>query len=228
MPTKSIFDIEERPSDSPLVDSVWRTTSGSNPGTFTSVAQSHWSMVFTRQHGKTWVSLRGPETLATESPIPEDAEFTGIEFKHGAFMPCLPVGTLVDAPISLPDVSERSFRLLSSDWHLPDFENADAFVARLVREGLLMRDRVVEEALEGGPAGISPRTVQRRFLRATGLTPGMLFQIERAREAAEMLERGLPILDTVDQAGYADQPHLTRALRRFWGYTPRQILLGAT
>jgi AraC-like DNA-binding protein len=43
-----------------------------------------------------------------------------------------------------------------------------------------------------------------------------------------MLERGVPILDTVDQAGYADQPHLTRAMRRFWGYTPAQILRGAS
>jgi hypothetical protein len=32
------------------------------------------------------------------------------------------------------------------------------------------------------------------------------------------------ILDTVDLAGYADQPHLTGSLKRYMGQTPAQIL----
>ncbi|MCB0139261.1 MAG: AraC family transcriptional regulator, partial [Caldilineaceae bacterium] len=35
---------------------------------------------------------------------------------------------------------------------------------------------------------------------------------------------GVSILDAVDEAGYYDQPHLTRALRQWVGYTPAQIL----
>jgi AraC-like DNA-binding protein len=66
--------------------------------------------------------------------------------------------------------------------------------------------------------------VQRRFLNATGLTHRAVRQIERAREAARLLARGTPILDTVVQLGYADQPHLTRALKRFAGQTPAQLL----
>jgi AraC-like DNA-binding protein len=228
MPTNSAFNIDERPSDSPLVENVWRSSSGSDPGTFTSVANSHWALVVTRQRARTWISVRGPETLATPAPIPDEAEFMGIVFKHGAFMPDLPTGTLVDAPIDLPGVSERAFRLMGKAWQFPDFENADTFVARLIREGLLVSDDVVQEALEGRLRDLSPRSIQRRFQRATGLTQGTLFQIERAREAATLLEKGVPILDTADQAGYADQSHLTRALRRFWGYTPAQILRGET
>jgi AraC-like DNA-binding protein len=228
MPTKSIFDLEERPSESALVDSVWRTSSGTDPGSFTSVAENHWGIVITRQQGRTWLTIRGPETRATPSPIPEEAEFVGIAFKHGAFLPDLPAGTLVDASLDLPGASRHAFRLLGAIWDFPDFENADGFVARLVKEGLLVQDPAVEEAVQGRSSGLSTRTLQRRFLRSTGLTPGTLFQIERAREAAAMLERGVPILDTVDQAGYADQPHLTRAMRRFWGYTPAQILRGAS
>jgi hypothetical protein len=228
MPTKSIFDIEERPSESALVDSVWRTASGVDLDSFTSVAESHWGMVVTRQHGRIWLTVRGPETKASQSPIPEEADFFGIVFKHGAFMPDLPTGTLVDAPIDLPGVSQRAFRLLGSAWHFPDFENADAFVDRLVREGVLVTDSVVVEVLEGRLPDLSLRSIQRRFLRATGLTQGGVFQIERARKAAALLERGVPILDAADEAGYADQSHLTRALRRFWGYTPAQVLRGAT
>jgi methylphosphotriester-DNA--protein-cysteine methyltransferase len=49
-------------------------------------------------------------------------------------------------------------------------------------------------------------------------------QIERARYATTLLQQGVPILDVVYEAGYFDQPHLTRALKYFIGQTPAQIL----
>jgi AraC-like DNA-binding protein len=48
-------------------------------------------------------------------------------------------------------------------------------------------------------------------------------QIERAHAAADLLRGGVPLLDVVDQAGYFDQPHMTRSLKRFLGQTPVQI-----
>lgn len=66
-------------------------------------------------------------------------------------------------------------------------------------------------------------TVRRRFLRATGLRPGTVRQIERARKAELLLKQGQSILDTVYEAGYFDQPHLTRSLKHFLGQTPAQI-----
>jgi methylphosphotriester-DNA--protein-cysteine methyltransferase len=65
--------------------------------------------------------------------------------------------------------------------------------------------------------------VQRRFQRATGMSHGLIAQIERAQRAAALLAQGVSILDTVEQAGYADQPHLTRSLRRFVGRTPAEL-----
>jgi methylphosphotriester-DNA--protein-cysteine methyltransferase len=65
--------------------------------------------------------------------------------------------------------------------------------------------------------------VQRRFLRATGLTHGAVSQIERAHRAVALLRQGVSILDTVERAGYADQPHLTRSLKRLIGQTPAQL-----
>jgi AraC-like DNA-binding protein len=220
------FIFDNRPSDSTFVESIWRTQSES-AGTFTSVAVSHWEMVVTKQLGITTLTVRGPETKATPSPIPQDAEFFGITFKLGTFMPYLPVTHLVDDALNLPDARSNAFWLNGSAWQFPDFENADTFVERLVREGLLVREPVVEAALQGQLVGLSLRSVQRRFLRATGLTHGTVFQIERARQAAALLEQGISILDTVDQAGYADQAHLTRSLRRFFGQTPAQMLRGS-
>jgi methylphosphotriester-DNA--protein-cysteine methyltransferase len=50
-----------------------------------------------------------------------------------------------------------------------------------------------------------------------------LEQIERAQQAAALLEQGVSLLDVVYQVGYADQPHMTRSLKRFIGQTPAQI-----
>jgi methylphosphotriester-DNA--protein-cysteine methyltransferase len=49
-------------------------------------------------------------------------------------------------------------------------------------------------------------------------------QIERARYATTLLRQGRAILDVVYEAGYFDQPHLTRSLKRFIGLTPAQLM----
>jgi hypothetical protein len=220
------FDFNERASDSPYVDRVWRTTSD-RADSFISVAVSHWSLVVTTMEGRTFVTVRGPEQFAQPSPVPPNAEFFGIQFKLGTFMPIFPA-RLVDDSTELPEASGRSFWLHGAAMEFPDFENADTFVARLVHDGLIQNDPVVDAALKGNLTDISPRSVQRRFVNATGLTQGTVWQIERARQAQGMLQQGVPILDTVEQAGYADQPHLTRALRRFVGQTPAQIVRAST
>jgi hypothetical protein len=48
-------------------------------------------MVITTLDGKTMITARGPETRASEADFPTDAEFFGIIFKLGTFMPHLPV-----------------------------------------------------------------------------------------------------------------------------------------
>jgi hypothetical protein len=220
-----IFTFEGRPTDSPLVERIWRTTSGEQtPVSFISTAASNWEMVIMRQYGKTILTVRGPETKASDAPIPENAEFFGISFKLGVFMPHLPVNQLVDVGINLPEAGDNSFWFNGSVWQFPNFENSDVFVDRLVRQGILVREPIVDAALQGKLPDVSLRSVQRRFLRATGLTHGTIIQIERARRALALLEQGMPIMDTVEIAGYSDQPHLTRMLKRFAGQTPAQIL----
>ncbi len=218
-----LFAFEQRPSDSPFVEQVWRTRSEPAEA-FISVAVTHWELVVTRQRGSTSVAVRGPETKATTAPIPADAEFFGIQFRLGSFTPALPMRQLVDGSITLPEATGGSFWLNGSVWQVPDYDDADVFVNRLVCQGLLVRDPVVEDALGGRPGDLSPRSVQRRVLRATGLTQTAIRQIERAQQAVELLDRGVPIVDAVRRAGYADQAHMTRALKRFVGQTPGQIV----
>jgi AraC-like DNA-binding protein len=218
-----IFAFEERPSDSPFVERLWRARS-ERAGAFLSVAMSHWEMVVTRQHGKTMLTVRGPETRATPLHCSADGEWLGIRFKLGTVMPHLPASSLVDGAVNLPGASSRSFWLHRSAWQFPEFENVDTFVDRLVRDGLLAREPIVQAALQDRPKDGSVRTAQRRFLRTIGLTHSAVRQIERARYATTLLQQGLPILDVVHEAGYFDQPHLTRSLKHFVGQTPAQLL----
>lgn len=214
---------DERLSDSPYVQTVWRSYAEEG-GPFISMANPTCSIVVTKMKGQTFVTVRGPETSATPAYCPSDAEFWGIYFKPGTLMPHFPARTMMDrCDVNLPQAGTKSFWLNGSAWPLFDFDNADTFVNRLVRDGLLIYDPVVDAALQGQPVRTSLRTMQRRFLQATGITHGTLSQIKRARYATTLLKQGVSILDTVDLAGYADQPHLTRSLKHLVGQTPAQI-----
>jgi len=198
-----IFHLEEREADSPFVDAIWRTTSAPHQS-FVSIAATHWQVVVWRQAGQTHLTVRGPETKATAVPIPANAEFLGVQFRLGAFMPDLPVLSLVDRDLTLPGRRQ----LLPAERfgvRIPTYDNVEAFVNRLAREGLLVGDPVVSAVLRGRQTGVSRRSVERRVRRATGLTLGTIRQIKRANEAAKLLDQGATILDAVMQAGYADQ-----------------------
>jgi RNA-binding protein YhbY len=215
---------EDRPSDSPFVERIWRCHS-ERAGTFVSMAACHWEMVVTRHRGKAFLTVRGPETKATTADCPAEGEWVAIRFKLGTFMPLLPARNLSDRnDVTLPGATSRSFWLNGSAWEYPDFENAETFVRRLVHEGLIVVDAAAEAALRGHRQDLSVRSAQRHVLQATGLTHSMIRQIDRARHATNLLKQGVRILDTVHEAGYYDQAHLTRSLKYLIGQTPAQII----
>jgi len=222
----ALIHFEDRLSDCPFVEPVWRCRSLCG-GAFTSVAAGHFEMALTRLRGKTFLTLRGPELMASAADCPAEGEWVGIRFKIGTFMPQRPPGSLRNRnDLTLPDASSRAFWLNGSAWEYPDFENADAFVQRLVQRGLIVRDGAVDPVLRGEGGALSLRSGQRHFLRATGLTYSNYRQIERARYAAGLLQDGVSILDAVELAGYFDQAHLTRSVKRLIGMTPAKIRQG--
>ena len=216
-----LFAIEARSSRSQLVEETWQARSAPEES-FLSVAATHWEMVVTRQRGAARLTVRGPETRATTVRIPQDAEFFGIQFSVGTFMPGLPPGRLVDRTVTLP-AAGGSFWLDASAWELPGPDTADVFADRLACAGLLVHDPIVAEALQGDVDGYSTRSLERRVARATGLSRGVTERIRRAERAVELLSQGRPASEVAGRTGYADQPHLTRSLRRFVGQTPAQI-----
>jgi hypothetical protein len=214
---------EERPSDSPYVETV---TYGHtvNSGSTIRPAEIRWHMVFTRHEGQIHPLLVGPLTMAGSVSWGEGAEILWIRFKLGTFIPHLPTRNLLDMETLLPDASSNAFWLKGSAWQFPDYENVDTFIDRLVRDEIIVSDPVVTAALEDEQPDIASRTLRHRFLRATGLSQNYVRQFERAQYAVSLLHQGVSILDTVYEAGYFDQPHLTRALKQFVGYTPAQIV----
>jgi len=224
-PPKSTAEMPEREarsSDSPFVEQVGRLYVDRASAPLCS-ADGHWNLLVVRYHGETSASVWGPMTKGATMPYREGAEILSITFTLGTFLPQMPLGHLLNTGEFLPRASATSFWLGDSSWTFPDYEHVEQFVNQLVRKGLLVYESVVDAALQAQPQAISQRSLQRRFLRATGLPLRTLQAIKRARHAVSLLQQGVSVLDTVEEAGYFDQPHLTRMLKRFIGPTPAQI-----
>ncbi|MGW0600144.1 helix-turn-helix domain-containing protein [Streptomyces sp. NPDC002776] len=217
---------EIRQSDSPWVDTVWTCTS-EQVTAMTSVAGVRWGLVFWEQEGQAYAAITGPETRTGTASVPQGAKFTGIEFAVGTSLRAVPMATLVDGGLELPDTTRRAFRLDGARWETPGPDDAEALVERLVRAGIVVRDPLIAEVLRGHHPAVSERTVERRFRAATGLTRGAVRQIERARTAAELLAAGSAAADVVTKLDYFDEPHLARALRSYVGRTTKQLREGA-
>lgn len=214
--------VAQRASDSPYVETVMHGVTLS-AGAPTRPAERHWHMVFSNHAGRTLALLVGPWRTAGQVVYAADAELLWIKFKPGVFMPHLPTQRLVDREITLPDTTSHKLWLHSSAWELPNYENADTFVNRLIRDGVLVYDQAVGAALRNERQQVPDRTLRHRFIQATGLTQSYIRQVERAQYAAMLLQQGTSIADTVFEAGYYDQPHLTRSLKQFIGSTPAQL-----
>jgi AraC-like DNA-binding protein len=216
---------EDRRSDSPYVERVWRSHS-ERAGTFVSVASSHLEMVVSRIRGRVFLTLRGPETRPSAADCPADGEWVGIRFTLGTYLPKHPTGALIDRQDEqMLDLGQR-FWLDDDAWEYPTFEDAETFVGRLARRGIIARDEAVAATVQRDPLPLSRRTAQRHFLHAAGISQARFLQIERARYATNLLRSGVSILDAVHEAGYFDQAHLTRSVRQFIGQTPAGIARG--
>jgi len=214
---------EERLSDSPYIESISHGWTAS-ADTVIRPAENHWHMVLRKLNGDTNLLVVGALPTSGIVSYGEGAELLWIKFKLGTWLSHLPVKEFVDTEIELPNASSQSFWLQGAAWQFPDPDNVETFVDRLVRNDLLHRDSVVNAALEDELPDMSPRTVRHRFLRTTGLSQNHIRQMQRAQQAAALLRQGKSILDTVFETGYFDQPHLTKSLKQFIGYTPAQLV----
>ena len=69
--------------------------------------------------------------------------------------------------------------------------------------------------------GLAPETLSRRFRLAYGLTPAAFRAEARAHRAFALIcASDTPLASVAVDCGFADQPHLTRAIVRLTGHPP--------
>ena len=99
---------------------------------------------------------------------------------------------------------------------------SDARVAARIRE--LIHDAGAAAELTAddlaAAAGCSRYAAYRAFHQAYGLAPSDYQRQLRVRAARGLLSRGVPPAAAAAEAGFADQAHLTRWFRRYYGVTP--------
>jgi hypothetical protein len=211
-----------RGSDSPFVERITHVSYGSKVEDVTT-PDGCWDIVVMRHGGRVAILRTGVITTPVTLGYDAGDEYISISFKPGVFMPRTPGAEMVDRAHLLPTPSKRSFWLEGSALEIPTFDNAEGLVDRLVRAGIIVRDDIVDGLVTGRPKAATERSVQRHFLRALGVTSKGLEQIQRACRAVELLQQGRAPADVAIEAGYADQPHMTRSLKRLMGRTPGQI-----
>jgi AraC-like DNA-binding protein len=192
-----------------------------------------------RARSQARVLLAGQLTGPLRLFPPGGAEVVGIRFRSGAagaLFP-LPPREIVGRVVSLEEVAPGlAAKLLDSVAPVPGRRaRAQALAHALARVVLREPDTAVSAAVTrlesdprssigglGAALGLSPRTIQRRFLEDVGIGPGLLRRILRFRAAFGLLGRLPPGRWTTGAAaaGYFDQAHLIRDFRRFAGAPP--------
>jgi AraC-like DNA-binding protein len=217
---------EQRASASPEIRTVWRAFVDASAD-YTDEASEHWGLSFIRRtDGALAAELAGPriEGLPIRSGAGES--YWGVELAAHVVIPGVDKALLRGAIAELP-VADSHVTIGGRRYLIPRWEELEPFVARLVAEGVMVADVDIRRALRGDDRGLSQRSWQRRFMSVTGLRRKEIERLDRCRRAYRLLSEGMPPSEVAVAAGYADQAHLTRELRRIRGETPARILAAA-
>lgn len=156
----------------------------------------------------------------------------------------LPLIDLAGRSIALDDIlgGKRVRRLVERVGEAPNAVSARDVVIDVIAELDDRPDRLVVRALQmlttGGSdearvakvarsLAISERQLERRFLAMVGVTPKRWQQLERFHAAmtAMRASNAETLIDTAMGAGYYDQAHFNRDVRRRTGMTPSALFL---
>lgn len=192
------------------------------------------------------MTVAGPDVRVAVSEVTPTHPVVGVRFRPGASMTWLglPMSEIVDGRIPLREfwgslageIAQRIGDVDSTEGRMRALETA--LCARAPAIAAPPRDMAfVFNALEtesAGPRmsvildrlGTSPRTLLRRCRDAFGYGPKTLDRILRFQRFMKLARghREPSLASLAFEAGYADQPHLTREVRRFTGLAPATLL----
>jgi AraC-like DNA-binding protein len=196
-------------------------------------------------NGSVWVS--GPETRSWRSASPPGTDAVGVCFRSGVAPSLLGVAAseLRDARVCLDqlwgaraarELTERVSCRDDDDGRAIELENAvrrmaaGAWGLDVVALEVTDRLRTVRTASArelARAAHLSERQLHRRCTAAFGYGPEFLLRIHRIQRFLQLARdesRPPRLAGLAIDAGYADQPHLTREVRSIMGTTPAQLL----
>ena len=212
-----------RHSPHPLVETVWATQNITD-GVYTATPDGSWDLiVLIEVDGTKSMMLTGQATKPMDVPYRADTNSVVISFVPGAYLPAYPGDALTDSFEILPNAEPDHFILAGQTFPFPTFENAEELVEAMIAAKVLLVDPVVYAAVTGNHKSLSGRATQRHFKQSTGLTRKSLEQIERAKEAVRQLQQGKKPSDVAADAGYTDQPHLSRSLQKIMRARPSDV-----
>jgi hypothetical protein len=213
--------------DSPIARSVslWRFE---GDGEVLMQPDNCWDIAFLRRDGRGMVLRTGMTTRPDAVSYGPGDEILTVSFRPEAFMALLPGEAMRNSAVVLDCFGRKDFSIGGHIREIPNFDNAEMFVERLRRDGIVECNPVVASVLGDNPRAISERTLQRHFLRTTGLTYKHFTLIERAQRAAALLQMGRPAVDVALTLGYADQAHLINSVRQIMGQTPGEMARAAS
>ncbi len=149
------------------------------------------------------------------------------------------LAALVDRVVDLQSLDAPLAQALARHVDAGDADPPAWFAQRLVERlghravdaGIATVVRTIDDAHGNLPvralaaaSGVGLRTLQARFLAAVGLTLKEYALVQRLQATIRELDGGAGgLAETALAAGFADQAHATRALRRFAGLTPARL-----
>jgi AraC-like DNA-binding protein len=185
--------------------------------------------------------VAGPDTGPAPVQLPAGSVIVGARFRPGAG------GALLGVPLSeLLNTRVETWQLgIIRGGSLTGFGSPRSAFCQLVRVVSELRaerlpDRLVVRATAllawpdaraeavAGQLGVSERQLRRRFHAGVGYGPRTLQRVLRFRRFVSAIDAGLPRGDLAQlaaEAGYADQPHLTRECVRLSGLSPAQLTI---
>lgn len=210
---------------SPLVESVTHTRFEGS-GSTQMRPDGCWDFAILKSADRTTVLRTGLTTAAVTHQFAAGDEILAIAFKASSHMSLMPGEEMRDQGVVLETIGRDRFWLGTDVIEIPTFDTVDGFVNKLVRHSIVEDNRLVASIVSGHPMAMSERTMQRHFLRTTGITYKTFTQIERAQKALALLQQGRPGADVAFALGYSDQPHMIRSVKAIMGVTPGQLPRG--
>lgn len=212
-----------RESSSPYIDRVWHTRNLTD-GTYIATPDGSWDLiVLVQEDGSRSVMLAGQATEPATVPYRANTQGIVLSFAAGAYLPAYPGSKMLNMAEMLPSNGPNHFVLAGKTFAIPTFDTAEELVADMLSKDVLKMDDVVASILNGNEKALSDRAKQRHFLEVTGLTRKSLEQIRRAQEAVRQLQDGKKPLEVAVEAGFSDQAHLAKSLKKIMHSKPSDV-----